>query len=82
MPQNAYFIVVAAFACFAVATAWRYGGQVGVPNRVWTRAWLIVLCAPAAGPSGWLVPFDAIYVLLRYRKVWNAPLASAPLLRR
>ncbi len=75
-PHLAYIVAALALVCFAVATAWRFGGQVVVANRVWTRAWLLLVCALTAGPSGWLVPFGAIYIVIRYRKVWRAPIAS------
>lgn len=79
-PHVAFLVVAAAFVCFSVATAWRYGGQVDRAKRVWTRAWLILVCALAAGPAGWLVPFGAIYIGLRYHNVWrHAPRASAAL---
>ena len=57
---------------FAVATAWKSADNVISENRVWTRAWRIFVTFLAAGPSGWLVPFGAIYVIVRYRGAWRA----------
>jgi hypothetical protein len=62
---------------FAVATAWKSADNVIAENRVWTRAWRIFITFLAAGPSGWLVPIGAVYVIARYGKVWRASTRAA-----
>jgi hypothetical protein len=69
-PHAVYLTVAVIVWLFAVATAWKSADNVISENRVWTRAWRIFVTFLAAGPSGWLVPFGAIYVIARYAKVW------------
>lgn len=71
LPHVTYLAAVVAVVALAIATAWRFGASVVPKNRAWTRAWLILLSMLAAGPSGWLVPFGAVYVIARYGKVWR-----------
>lgn len=77
LPHIAYLAAAVAVVVLAIATAWKFGASVVPKNRTWTRAWLILLSTLAAGPGGWLVPFGAIYVLVRYGKVWHPAHVSA-----
>lgn len=70
-PHIAYLVGASLVVVFAVATAWRFGSIVVPQNRIWTRAWLIVVAGFAVGPHGWLVPFGAVYVIARYGRVWR-----------
>ncbi len=70
-PHVAYLVGATLVWCFAVATAWRSADHVIEQNRPWTRAWRVFVTALAFGPSGWLIPFGAMYIIARYGKVWT-----------
>ena len=58
----------AAVLVAAVVTAWRSADRVVAENRVWTRAWRLVVCGLGFGIFGVAVPVGAIYVLRHYRR--------------
>lgn len=78
MSHGAYLTVIVIVWLFAVATAWKSADNVITQNRVWTRAWRILLTFFAAGASDWLVPFGAIYVIVRYGSTWSRCRRTAP----
>ena len=72
LPHGLYLAAMLCVLSFAVATAWKVGTGVVPENRLWTRAWLIfVSMVFVVGPSPWLAPIGAIYVIVRYGKVWR-----------
>ena len=51
----------------AIIVAWHSADRVVEENRVWTRAWrILVACIATVGINGVMLPLGAIYVLVRY----------------
>ena len=51
----------------AIVVAWHSADRVVTQNRIWTRAWrILVACIAPVGINGVMLPIGAIYILFRF----------------